>query len=82
MISQLNSFPLKIQSLLVRHNVMKVLLCRDMNNLPTICYESVRSLGFLPLVYISAKTKQNIFIHTCVFVSFSHIHTKTLENDE
>ena len=33
-------------------------------------------------VLISAKTKQNIFIHTSVFVSFSPIHTKTLENDE
>ena len=26
-------------------------------------------------VFISAKTKQNIFIHTCFFVSFSPIHT-------
>ena len=26
------------------------------------------------------KTKQNIFIHTNFFVSFSPIHTKTLEN--
>ena len=33
-------------------------------------------------VFISAKTKQNIFIHTSVFVSFAPIHTKTLENDE
>ena len=30
----------------------------------------------------AAKTKQNIFIHTSVFVSFSPVHTKTLKNDE
>ena len=30
-------------------------------------------------VFISAKTKQNIFTHTRVFLSFSPIHTETLE---
>ena len=33
-------------------------------------------------VFIAAKTKQNIFMHTSVFVSFSPVHTETLENDE
>ena len=28
-------------------------------------------------VFISKKTKQNIFIHTSVFVSFSSVHTKS-----
>ena len=28
-----------------------------------------------------AKTKENISIHTSVFVSFSSVHTKMLEND-
>ena len=33
-------------------------------------------------IFITAKTKQNIFIHTSVFVSFSPVHTKMLKNDE
>ena len=33
-------------------------------------------------VSIAAKTKQNIFIPTSVFVSFSHIYIKSLVNDE
>ena len=33
-------------------------------------------------VFISARTKRNIFIQTSVFISFSPIHTRMLENDE
>lgn len=32
-------------------------------------------------IFMSAKTKQTIFIHISVFVSFLPIHTETLEND-
>lgn len=32
-------------------------------------------------IFMSAKTKQTIFIHISVFVSFLSIHTETLEND-
>ena len=35
-----------------------------------------------PFQFLQAKTRQNIFIHTSVFVSFSPIHSKALENDE
>ena len=33
-------------------------------------------------IFISVKTKDNIFIHTSIFVSFSPIQTKMLENHE
>ena len=33
-------------------------------------------------VLIVVRTKQKICVHTSVFVLFSPIHTKTLENDE
>ena len=33
-------------------------------------------------IFIPAETKQNIFTHTSVYVSFSPMHTKTPGNDE
>ena len=37
---------------------------------------------FESTAFIAVKTKQNIFIYTSVYVSFSPIHTKTAENNE
>ena len=49
-------------------------------------YGSISNVIITPLPsshpFASTKTKQNIFIHTSVFVSFSSIDTKMLKNDE